>query len=102
FEEFEGKMIGLVGVSGGRMGAHGALQSLREIGRTLHAWVVPEQAAVSDAWKFFDEKGQVSDDALKKRLQDVGRQVANFARLHMCDKKAFLESYQDAPSNPGG
>jgi len=102
FEEFEGKMIGLVGVSGGRMGAHSALQSLREIGRALHAWVVPEQAAVSDAWKVFDEKGQVSDEALKKRIQDVGRQVAKFARLHLCDKKAFLESYQDAPANPGG
>ena len=86
----------------GRLGAHSALGSLREIGRALHAWVVPEQAAVSDAWKYFDDKGQTKDAALKKRLQDVGRQVAKFARLHQCDKKAFVESYQAAPPNPGG
>src|SRR5688572_1774774 len=33
FEEFEGKMLGLVGVSGGAMGAFGAMNSLREVGR---------------------------------------------------------------------
>jgi NAD(P)H-dependent FMN reductase len=44
FEEFEGKMLGLVGVSGGRMGALGAMHSLRDVGRALHAWVIPEQA----------------------------------------------------------
>jgi FMN reductase len=37
FDEFEGKMLGLVGVSGGRMGAFGARNSLREVGRALHA-----------------------------------------------------------------
>src|SRR5262245_30311990 len=33
FEEFEGKMLGLVGVSGGAMGAFGPMNSLREVGR---------------------------------------------------------------------
>src|SRR5579872_4271728 len=37
FDEFEGKMIGLVGVSGGQMGAFDALNSLRNVGRALHA-----------------------------------------------------------------
>src|SRR5437773_11826729 len=45
FDEIEGKMIGLVGVSGGAMGGFAALNSLREVGRALHAWVVPEQAS---------------------------------------------------------
>src|SRR5687768_10343807 len=36
FDEFEGKMVGLVGVSGGAMGAFSALESLRNIGRALH------------------------------------------------------------------
>jgi len=35
FDEFEGKMIGLVGVSGGNMGAFGALSSLRSVGRAF-------------------------------------------------------------------
>ena len=50
FEEFEGKMLGLVGVSGGAMGAFGAMNSLREVGRALHAWVIPEQASIPQAW----------------------------------------------------
>jgi NAD(P)H-dependent FMN reductase len=44
--EFEGKMIGLVGVSGGSMGAQGGLASLRSIGRVLHAWVIPDHHVV--------------------------------------------------------
>ena len=35
FDEFEGKMLGLVGVSGGRLGAINALNSLRMVGRAL-------------------------------------------------------------------
>lgn len=54
FEEFRGKMVGLVGVSGGALGAVHALDSLRTIGRALHSWVVPEQASIPQAWKAFD------------------------------------------------
>jgi NAD(P)H-dependent FMN reductase len=43
-QEFEGKVVGLVGVSGGRMGGANTLNTLRAIGRTLHAWVIPWEA----------------------------------------------------------
>src|ERR1700736_3368032 len=80
FDEFEGKMIGLVGVSGGSMGAFAALNTLRDIGRALHAWVIPEQASIPEAWKVFTEDGKIADPKLEKRLKEVGRQVARFAR----------------------
>jgi NAD(P)H-dependent FMN reductase len=103
FEEFEGKMIGLVGVSGGAMGAFEGINSLRNIGRALHAWVVPEQAAVPEAWKVFEADGTVKDPRLEKRLKEVGRQVARFARLHKCAAdNEFLKNWEEAPSNPGG
>jgi NAD(P)H-dependent FMN reductase len=103
FDEFEGKMLGLVGVSGGAMGAFAALNSLRDIGRALHAWVVPEQASVPEAWKVFDESGQIKNKALEARLLEVGRQVARFARLHKCaEATEFLKKWESAPSNPGG
>src|SRR5262249_14298612 len=76
FDEFEGKLIGLVGVSGGAMGAFEGINSLRNVGRALHAWVVPQQAAVPEAWKVFDETGSVKDPRIEGRLKDVGRQVA--------------------------
>ena len=102
FDEFEGKMLGLVGVSGGSMGAFEGINSLRNVGRALHAWVVPEQAAVPEAWKVFDAAGAVKDAAIEKRLKDVGRQVARFARLHKCAANEFLKTWEEAPPNPGG
>jgi NAD(P)H-dependent FMN reductase len=103
FDEFEGKMIGLVGVSGGLMGAFDALNSLRNIGRALHAWVVPEQASVPEAWKVFDKAGGIQDARLEQRLLEVGRQVGRFARLHKCAQAGeFLKDWEAATPNPGG
>ena len=50
FSEFEGKMVGFLGLSGGRMGALNALSSLRAIMRALHAWAVPQQVAIPQAF----------------------------------------------------
>jgi NAD(P)H-dependent FMN reductase len=103
FDEFEGKMIGLIGVSGGRQGAADALNSLRNIGRALHAWVIPEQASVPEAWRVFTEAGETKDAGVANRLMDVGRQVARFARLHKCEQALeFLKHWEEAPVNPGG
>lgn len=102
FAEFEGKMIGLVSVSGGTVGAVDALNSLRNIGRALHAWVVPEQVAVPEAWKAFDATGQPQHTVLKQRLMEVGRQVARFAYLHTSEQALdFLRAWESAPVNPG-
>jgi FMN reductase len=103
FEEFEGKMLGLVGVSGGAMGAFGPMNSLREVGRALHAWVVPEQASIPQAWQAFDEAGNLKDAKLEERVRNVGRQVARFAYLHgSCEANEFLQKWERARVNPGG
>ncbi|MEO8129580.1 MAG: NAD(P)H-dependent oxidoreductase [Bryobacteraceae bacterium] len=103
FDEFEGKMIGLVGVSGGQIGAFDALNSLRNVGRALHAWVVPEQASIPEAWKAFNADGSVRNSQLNERLKTVGRQVARFAFLHAREKDlAFVKAWEQAPPNPGG
>ncbi len=103
FDEFEGKMIGLIGVSGGSIGGLYALNSLRLIGRALHAWVVPEQVAIPEAWKAFDSDGKPKDEHLAKRLTSVGKTVARFAFLHSSKQsKEFIEAWEEAPKNPGG
>jgi NAD(P)H-dependent FMN reductase len=92
-----------VGVSGGALGAVHALNSLRAVGRALHAWVIPEQASIPEAWKVFDESGTLKDSDLEKRLKEVGRQVARFAYLHTSEKaQEFLRAWEGAPLNPGG
>ena len=102
FREFEGKMVGLVGVSGGRAGAVSAFDSLRAVGRALHAWVIPEQTSIAQAWRAFDDNGRLKDAELEERLMEVGRQVARFAYLHnSAQAREFLELWEQAPQNPG-
>ena len=103
FEEFEGKMVGLVGVSGGRLGAFDALNGLRHVGRALHAWVLPDQALVPEAWKVFGQAGKIKDGEVEKRLVEVGRQVTRFARIYKCGQHAeFIKCWQGGVTNPGG
>jgi len=103
FDEFSGKMVGLIGVAGGRLGAINALNSLRNIGRTLHAWVIPEQVSISEAWKHFNSDGSIKNNELEARLLETGRQVARFAFLHSSKKASeFVKSWENAPANPGG
>lgn len=103
FEQFEGKVVGLVGVSGGKMGAVNALNSLRIVCRSLHAWVVPEQASITQASQQFDLDGQPIDAGVRQSLQTVGRQVARFSYLHTSQQALdFLRQWETAPQNPGG
>lgn len=102
FDEFQGKMLGLVGVSGGVLGASHALNELRVVGRALHAWVVPEQAAIPRAARAFDAGGRLTDPRLADRVREVGRQVATFAYLHgSAQWREFLENWEQAVENPG-
>jgi NAD(P)H-dependent FMN reductase len=103
FDQFGGKMMGLIGVSGGQMGAINALNSLRTVGRSLHAWVIPEQALLPQAWKMFDATGRLKTNDYEERLKEVGRQVTRFAYLHNSEQALeFLELWEQAPENPGG
>jgi NAD(P)H-dependent FMN reductase len=94
-EEFEGKMIGLIGVAGGRMGAVEALSHMRAIGRSLHAWVVPAQVSIGDSAQVFKLNGEPIDPEIGDRLKSVGREVAHFARLHKCENHTqFLKEWE--------
>jgi len=90
FDQLGGNMMGLIGMSGGQMGAINALNSLRAIGRSLHAWVIPEQA-----WQLFGKSGRLKSSDYEKRLKEVGRQVTRFAYLHGSKQALeFLELWE--------
>ena len=82
YEEYEGKMVALIGVAGGAIGAINALSHLRTVARQLHAWVLPRQVSIASAGKAFDEQGQLLDTTLQKALEALGTEVAKYARLH--------------------
>ncbi len=102
FQEFSGKVVGLVGVAGGALGTVNALNDLRKVGRSLHAWVIPQQAAVPQAWKHFRDDGTLDDPDYDQRLREVGREVARFAALLAAEEtRRFLELWEQAVPNPG-
>ena len=85
------------------MGAIHALNSLRSIGRSLHAWVLPDQVSIPQAWKVFGDNGESQDEELGLRLTELGRQVARFAYLHSSEQaREFMRLWEEAPPNPGG
>lgn len=91
FDEFEGKMLGLLGVAGGGVGAIDALTGLRTVGRALHAWVLPEQVAIPQVYRVFDADGNCKDEKLEKRILEMGHKVARFAKLHHTDPTIRLD-----------
>ena len=101
-DTFEGKMLGLIGVAGGRMGASDTLSHLRAIGRSLHAWVVPVQVSIGAADSAFDSRGKPVDEEVRDRLLSVGRQVAHFAWLHKCENHLqFVKEWEVAATSDG-
>lgn len=103
FDEFEGKVVGLVAVSGGAFGGSPALAALRPVFRALHAWVIPDEGAVPKASNAFGVDGKPTDPKMAKRLEEVGRQVARFAFLrHSPEVQEFLHAWEEARPNPAG
>lgn len=82
FPEYQGKVVALLGVAGGQIGAINALSHLRTVGRQLHAWVLPAQVSLARAYAAFDENGQLRDEKLATSVENLGRELTRWARLH--------------------
>jgi FMN reductase len=67
FEHLAGKVTGAISVLGGQPNSN-ALNDLRMIMRWVHAWTIPEQVAIGQAWKAFGEDGKLLDETLSKRF----------------------------------
>jgi FMN reductase len=67
FDQLSGKMTGLISVLGGQSNSN-ALNDLRVIMRWVHAWVIPEQVAIGQAWNAFDSEGKLKDAKLAERI----------------------------------
>jgi NAD(P)H-dependent FMN reductase len=87
-EDWQGKVIALIGVSGGSAGPGSALVGLRTVGRGLAAWVLPSQVSIASVHKAFDESGQPHSPDVVKRLKQLGGELAYYARLHAEDRRA--------------
>ncbi len=78
-DEFENATVGLLAVSGGPFPTS-ALDHLRVVCRSLHAWVLPQQVAVPRARTAFDDDG-VTDEAIRKRVRTLGTRAVEYAAI---------------------
>ena len=67
FDQLSDKVVGAISVLGGQANSN-ALNDVRKIARWVHAWVIPEQVAIGQAWKAFGEDGKLTDAKLAERL----------------------------------
>lgn len=79
FDEFEGKTVGLLVVSGGGFPTP-ALEHLRSVARALDAWVLPHQVAIPNSNDAFDD-GRLTDDSLVERVETLGTNLVEYANL---------------------
>lgn len=79
FDELSDKVFGLISVLGGSQNSN-ALNDLRVVARWVHAWVVPEQIAIGQAWKQFDPEGKLTDPKLQTRLEELATATVEACR----------------------
>jgi FMN reductase len=63
FEHLGGKVTAAISILGGQSN-NNALNDLRTIVRWVHAWMIPDQVAIGQAWKAFDDQGNLTDPKL--------------------------------------
>ncbi|HSM83585.1 MAG TPA: NAD(P)H-dependent oxidoreductase [Nodosilinea sp.] len=79
FDQLDGKVAGTVSILGGQAN-NNALNDLRTILRWVHAWVVPEQVAIGQAWQAFDNQGKIVDERLSQRLDGLAQSLYDNTR----------------------
>jgi FMN reductase len=67
FEQLANKVAGFISILGGQSNSN-ALNELRLVLRWVHAWSIPEQVAIGQAWQAFTPDGKLVDDKLSQRL----------------------------------
>ncbi len=79
FEHLSNKVTGLMSVLGGQSN-NNALNDLRIIMRWVHAWVIPEQIAIGQAWKAFGADGKLLDKKLSERFDQFAQSLVESTR----------------------
>lgn len=79
FEHLSDKVVGTISVLGGQTN-NNALNDLRVILRWVHAWVIPDQVAIGQAWKAFDSDGKLLDEKLSQRFDKFAESLVESTR----------------------
>lgn len=98
-DDFETKIVGLVGVAGGHVGAINSLNTMKTICRNLHCWVLPQEVSIANSAREFDDDGTVIDPVLEERLLNIGRQVVKFVSVQQrVQQDEFMNMWKTLPT----
>jgi len=98
-DDFETKIVGLVGIAGGHVGAINSLNTMKTICRNLHCWVLPQEVSIANSGSAFDENGAMKDPALEQRLLNLGRQLVKFASMQKeVQQSEFAQLWKSLPT----
>jgi len=78
---FDGIAVGVIACAGGWQAAVQTMGVLRQIAHALRGWPTPLGAALNSSLGLFDEAGECVDLSSKFQLENVGRQVVQFAQM---------------------
>jgi len=73
------KVVGLMSTAGGMQGLQ-AVNTMEFIVRALRGWAAPLVIPIPQAWRVFDDEGNVCDQEIAEQLRSLGREVARAAR----------------------
>lgn len=76
FDEFEGKTVGLLAVSGDGSPTP-ALEHLRSVCRTLRAWTLPGEVGISNSRSTFTD-GEIADSNRSERVRRLGERIVMY------------------------
>lgn len=79
FEHLDGKVAGLISVLGGQSNSN-ALNHLRLIMRWVHAWVIPEQITIGQAWNAFSSDGKLLNEKISERFDKFAQSLVDNTR----------------------
>lgn len=79
FEHLSDKVAGGISILGGQSN-NNALNDLRTILRWVHAFVIPDQIAIGQAWKAFDTQGKLIDEKLSQRLDRFAENLVDITQ----------------------
>jgi FMN reductase len=79
FDQLAGKVTGFISILGGQSNSN-SLNDLRVILRWVHAWSIPEQVAIGQAWQAFNPEGQILDQKLSQRLDLFAQSLVDNTR----------------------
>ena len=77
---FQDRAVGVIVCAEGPQALGSTMAALRAVVHALRGWPTPFGAAVNTAVRPFDERGQVTDEAVRRACETVAEEVVAFAR----------------------